>query len=70
MKITIVGGPGSGKSTLAKKISDKFKIPYLQIDRLWFEAGGNKLKDSDDLEKERVRAYIQEKVTEFVTQDN
>jgi adenylate kinase family enzyme len=67
MKISVIGGPGSGKSTLAKKVSDKLKIPYLQIDRLWFESGGNKLKANDD--KEKVRAFIQEKVLEFIKQD-
>jgi adenylate kinase family enzyme len=70
MRVTIVGGPGSGKSTLAKKISDKLKIPYLQIDRLWFESGGNNLKENDEQEKERVRSFIKEKVVEFIKQDN
>ncbi len=70
MKVTIIGGPGSGKSTLAKKISDKLNIPYLQIDRLWFESGGNFLRENDEQDKQRVRGYIQEKVTEFVKQDN
>lgn len=70
MKITIIGGPGSGKSTLAKKIVGKLKIPYLQIDRLWFEAGGSKLKKDDEQEKERVRSFIQETVIEFIKQNN
>lgn len=69
MKISIIGGPGSGKSTLAKKINDKLKIPHLQIDRLWFEAGGNNLKNNDEIEKERVRNFIKEKVLEFIKQD-
>ncbi len=70
MRITIIGGAASGKSTLAGKISSKLKIPYLQIDRLWFESGGNKLKDSDEPGKERVRNFIREKVVEFIKQDN
>lgn len=66
MKITIIGNCGSGKSTLAKEISKKLNIPYIQLDRFWFEAGGHKLKGNNIEEKEKVRAYIKSKVEEFV----
>jgi len=66
MKISIIGQPGSGKSTLASKISDKFNIPYLQLDRFWFESGGNRLKSGDIEGVEKVRAYMKEKVTSFI----
>jgi adenylate kinase family enzyme len=69
MRITIIGNASSGKSTLAKNISEKLKIPYLEIDRYWLEAGGHKAKDRSE-EKERVRAYVVEKVEKFIEQDS
>jgi adenylate kinase family enzyme len=66
MKISIIGQPGSGKSTLASKISKKFNIPHLQLDRFWFESGGNKLKPGDIEGVEKVRAYMKEKVISFI----
>lgn len=68
MRISIVGLSGSGKSTLARKISEKFNIPHLHIDRFWFEAGGHKTAGNSE-ERERVRAIIREKVEEVVKQD-
>lgn len=70
MRISIIGQPGSGKSTLAQKISDKLNIPYFQLDRFYLEAGGAKIKRGNSQEKERVRAYMKEKVLEFVNQDS
>lgn len=69
MKISIIGGPGSGKSTMAKKISDKLKIPHLQMDRLWFESGGNNLKNNNEAGKARVRGFIKKEVLEFIKQN-
>jgi len=69
MKITIIGQPCSGKSTLACKISENFHIPYIHIDRFWFEAGGQKLKLSNKEEMEKVRQYVREKVEEALKQD-
>lgn len=70
MRISIIGQPGSGKSTLSRKISEKFGIPHLHIDRFWFESGGNKLKSGDIEGKEKVRIYIKEKVEDFIKQDS
>lgn len=69
MKITIIGQPCSGKSTLAYKISEKLGIPYIHIDRFWFEVGGEKIKPSNKGEIERARSYIKEKVEEALKQD-
>lgn len=69
MRISIIGHSGSGKSTLAKKISHKFRIPHLHIDRIWFEAGGHKAAGNRE-EKDRVGAVIKEKVEEFIKQDS
>ncbi|MBP7770702.1 MAG: AAA family ATPase [Candidatus Pacebacteria bacterium] len=68
MRISIVGLSGSGKSTLAQKISEKFGIPHVHIDRIWFEAGGHR-SAGDEKDRERVRAVIKEKVEELVRQD-
>ncbi len=70
MRISIIGQPGSGKSTLANKISNKFNIPHFQIDRFYLESGGGKLKIGSSDDRERVRAYVKEKVLEFVNQDS
>lgn len=70
MRISIIGQAGSGKSTLARRISEKFNIPYLHIDRFWFESGGDKLKKGEIKKREKVRAYIKEKVEDFIKQDS
>ena len=70
MKISIIGQPGSGKSTLASKISKKFNIPHLQLDRFWFEYGGNKLKPGDIEGTEKVRAYMKESVISFINKND
>jgi adenylate kinase family enzyme len=70
MRISIIGHAGSGKSTFARKISKKFDIPHLHIDKFWFESGGNKLKQSDIKGWEKVRAHIEEKVRDFIKQDS
>ena len=69
MKITIIGQPCSGKSTLANKISEDFCIPHIHIDRFWFEAGGQKIKPSNEKEIEKVRDHVREKVVEALKQD-
>ncbi len=69
MRISIIGHAGIGKSTLANQISEKLHIPYLQLDRLWFEAGGHKLHSGESAEREQVREYIRQKVRDFILQD-
>jgi len=70
MRISIIGHAGSGKSTLASNISKKLAIPYLQIDTLWFEVRGHRLKKDDISGKEIVRSYIRKEVEKFVIQDS
>ncbi len=70
MRISIIGQAGSGKSTLAIKMSEKFNLSILQIDRLWFESGGDKLKKGEIEKREKVRTYLKEKVQDFITQDS
>lgn len=70
MRITIIGNCGSGKSTLARKISEKFKIPHIHLDRFWFEANGHILRKDDSEGKEKVRARIRANVEAFIKQDS
>lgn len=65
MRISIIGHSGSGKSWLGKRIGERLGIPHLDLDRFWFEAGGAKTSKATPIEeKERIRAYIREKVQE------
>lgn len=70
MKITIMGSCGSGKTVLSKKIVEKFGIPYLDLDRLWFESGGLLIDPSNPIEKDRVNQTRLNKVRSFIMQDN
>lgn len=71
MRISIIGGPASGKSWLAQKISKKFNIPHIQIDRFWFEAGGLHENESlPEAERNRIREYIKTRTFEFIEKDS
>ena len=70
MRISIIGHSSSGKSTLAHNISKKFNIPHLHIDRFWFESGGRNVESNDKEGIRKVRAYMQEKVTDFIKQES
>lgn len=65
MKISIIGNCGSGKTTLAEKIAEECQIPHLQLDRLWFVAGGHLIDPNNPQEKERVRNDMKERVEQF-----
>lgn len=68
-RVTIIGLTGSGKTTFARQLSLRMNVPYLQIDELWFGAGGDKLGHGDGQGKDRVREAIRKKVVEFIQQD-
>jgi adenylate kinase family enzyme len=70
MRITIIGNCGSGKSTLARKISERFDIPHIHLDRFWFEAHGHRLEKGDTAEEEKVRARIRGKVEKAIQEDS
>ncbi|MEM5441856.1 AAA family ATPase [Serratia marcescens] len=36
MKINVVGTSGSGKSTLARQLAERFGVPYIEMDRLYW----------------------------------
>ena len=55
MRIYIVGGPGSGKTTYAKKLSEKHKIPYVELDELYWVNGNGRYYQTKRDEKERAK---------------
>ncbi len=69
MRITILGGCGSGKTVLSKKIVEKCNVPYLDLDRLWFESGGHSINPNNPSEKDRVSQIRLNKVKSFIAQD-
>ena len=69
MRISIIGGPASGKSLLAQKISKKFDIPHIHIDRFWFEAAAHKTSKGS-FEREIIHGKIKSQVEAFVNQEN
>lgn len=71
MRVSIIGLSSSGKTTLAEAISKKFSIPHIQLDRFWFESGGLSVNRwTSDREKERIREYIQRKVSGIINADS
>ena len=36
MKIAVMGYSGSGKSTLTKQLAERYRLPYLYLDTVWF----------------------------------
>lgn len=69
MRISICGLEGSGKSTLAERISKKFDIPHLHIDRLWFEIGGYLTQRNSD-EWKKARLVMQQRVDVLIEQES
>lgn len=67
----MIGPSGSGKSTLTRKISERFNIPRLELDRLWFESGGHDcfINGCTEEEKATISNHINEKVTEFLSKN-
>lgn len=72
MRITIIGPSSGGKSTLARKISDKYGVKRLELDRLWFEAGGHDcfINGCSEDEKNRVTERIKTGVKEFLSKND
>ena len=65
----VIGPMGSGKSTLTRKISEKLKVPRLELDRLWFEAGGHVclINDCTEEQKKLVKEYINKQTLNFLS---
>lgn len=50
MKVAILGYSGAGKSTLSRKISEKYNIPVLHLDKINFNEGWQK-KEVNEVQK-------------------
>ena len=72
MRITVVGSSSGGKSTLTRKISKKFGVARLEMDRLWFESGGHEclLRGCTEEEKQIVQDKIRDRVTKFLIEND
>ena len=66
MKISIIGFAGSGKTTLANSLAQKYDIPCLHLDDLWFKHGAHKISRTDIEELEAVRSEMRKEINEFV----
>lgn len=69
MRITVVGPSGGGKSVLTRKISERYGIPRLEMDRLWFELGGHDclINGCTEEEKNEITKRINHAVAEFLS---
>lgn len=60
MKIHILGGPGSGKSYAAKKLSHSLKVPYYDLDDLYWDKKANRygVKTPQKIRDKKLKAII------------
>ena len=71
MKISVIGLPGSGKTLFAQRVSEKFSIPHIHLDRFWFENGGMKIDAKmPGPELENLRSNIKQKVIEATSAES
>lgn len=62
MKIVIFGNSGSGKSTFARAISDRHKLPHLDLDTVVWEPG--------EIAVQRPAADIKASLDEFISSNS
>lgn len=55
-RICVIGISGSGKTTLAHKVSQRFAIPYVELDALYWKP--NWTKTPEDIFQKRVEQFI------------
>jgi len=58
MRIRIIGSCGSGKSTLAKELSDKYGIPYYELDNLIWDRSAENLRYPESVRDESVLSIV------------
>jgi adenylate kinase family enzyme len=56
-RISVVGTTGSGKTTVARQISSRLKLPYIELDALYWDENWTGV--SDQVFRERVIAAVQ-----------
>ena len=47
MRINIIGTAGSGKSTLSKRIAERLKIPYIELEALDWKSNWTEATDEE-----------------------
>ena len=50
-RIVVIGVTGSGKSTLAENLSNRFDIPYIELDAFYWEPGWREADPTDFLQR-------------------
>lgn len=73
MKIFILGGPGSGKTTLAKKIADKYKVEFFELDKIFRLREKRGYKTNEEVDRnELVESFVNKKdwISEGVYRQN
>ncbi|RDE19550.1 AAA family ATPase [Motiliproteus coralliicola] len=61
-RILIIGNSGSGKSWLGECLSESLELPYIGLDKVFWEAGGLQIKrDEADVYKRLQRIKVSEK---------
>jgi adenylate kinase family enzyme len=58
MKIRIIGPCGSGKSTLARKLSERYKIPYFEIDNIIWDRSAENLKYPEEVRDATLKSIL------------
>jgi adenylate kinase family enzyme len=58
VKIRIIGSCGSGKSTLAKKLSEKYDIPYDEIDNIIWDRSSDNLKYPEETRDATLKSIV------------
>ena len=59
-RISVVGNSGSGKTTVARAISDRLRLPHLEVDGIYHQPGWSA----------RPEAEMRSLITEFVDQES
>jgi adenylate kinase family enzyme len=58
MKIRIIGSCGSGKSTMARELSERYDIPYYEIDQIIWDRSSDNLKFPEEVRDATIRSII------------
>lgn len=53
-RIFIIGGPGSGKTTIARKLSQQYKIPFIDMDKIFFQIEKDRQIVNEEKDSQRI----------------
>lgn len=68
MKICIIGYSGSGKSTMAEKLSARFALPCLHMDKIGYQKNWQIVENEE--RKRRLKAFLQKNPSSWVIDGN